>query len=389
MKKKIIIFGCGYFQKKIINFLKKKFYVIGVDENKDCFCKTKVDFFINEKFNEINKIFQILKKKKIKPLLILSPNSDKGFIAANTLKKKFKLNILDSLANRVFFNKLVLNKFLKKNKFNYPHFTNKLNNTRLINFKKKVIVKPINSSGSRNVFLITKDKIVNLFKKNNSLKKKHFLVQDFIPGNEYMIDGIIFKKKIHEFLISKKIKVKGINTVSQTIFYKKNILSRELSQKIYRTILLFLTKINYINGLFHIELIIFNNKIFIIDVAPRGPGFFVLEDYLCKIFKANILKKLIQIELGKKIVYKQKKKLFGIVHFFITKKGEFKKILINKNKHRFIFEKFIKNNTKTNSVSEDNDRLASITYLNKNNEHLLKKFSQIKKNIRVIYQNNA
>lgn len=88
MKKKIIIFGCGYFQKKIINFLKKKFYVIGVDENKDCFCKTKVDFFINEKFNEINKIFQILKKKKIKPLLILSPNSDKGFIAANTLKKK-------------------------------------------------------------------------------------------------------------------------------------------------------------------------------------------------------------------------------------------------------------------------------------------------------------
>jgi len=91
MKKKIIIiFGCGFFQKKIISFLKKSFYVLGVDEDNNCYCKTKVDFFINKKFNEINKIFHTLKKKKIKPLLILSPNSDKGFIAANKLKKKLE-----------------------------------------------------------------------------------------------------------------------------------------------------------------------------------------------------------------------------------------------------------------------------------------------------------
>ena len=89
-KKKIIIFGCGYFQKKIINYLKKKFYVIGIDENKSCFCKEKVDFFINVKFNKINKIFQILNERKIEPILILSPNSDKGFVAANSLKKNLK-----------------------------------------------------------------------------------------------------------------------------------------------------------------------------------------------------------------------------------------------------------------------------------------------------------
>lgn len=64
-KKKIIIFGCGYFQKKIISYLKKKFYVIGVDENKNCFCKKKVDLFINKKFNQIDKIYSILKKKKL------------------------------------------------------------------------------------------------------------------------------------------------------------------------------------------------------------------------------------------------------------------------------------------------------------------------------------
>ena len=200
-----------------------------------------------------------------------------------------------------------------------------------------------------------------------------------------MIDGLIVKKKIHEFLISKKIKIKSINTVSQTILYKKNIITRKLKKKIYETVSDFLNKIKYSDGLFHIELIITNNKIFIIDVAPRGPGFFVLEDYLCKILRSNILKKLIQIELEKNIIYKPKKKLFGLVHFLITKEGKFKKIKIKKNKGHFKFEKFIKNNTKTKSASEDNDRLASITYLNKNSSYLIKKFSQIKKNIQVIY----
>jgi hypothetical protein len=384
-KKKIVIFGCGYFQKKIIDYLKKKFYVIGVDENKDCFCKTKVNFFINKKFNEIDKIFLILKQKEINPLFIISPNSDKGFVAADRLKEKYRLNTLSPLALKVFFNKLELNKFLKNNNFNYAYFTHEINNIKLKNFENEVIVKPTNSSGSRNIFFLKKNEVCSLLKKNKSLKKKNLIVQNYVPGNEYMIDGLISKRKIHEFLISKKLKVKGINTVSQTIFYKENILSRNLNEKIYKTISLFLNKINYINGLFHIELIIFNNKIFIIDVAPRGPGFFVLEDYLCKIFQTNMLKKLIQIELGKKIIYKPRKKLFGIVHFLITKNGKFKKILIKKNKDRFIFEKFIKNNTKTKSVTEDNDRLASITYLNKNSKFLIKKFNLIKKNIKAIY----
>jgi hypothetical protein len=69
--------------------------------------------------------------------------------------------------------------------------------------------KPINSSGSRNVFFINKNKVNNLFRKNKSFKKPDFIVQDFIPGNEYMIDGLISDNKIHEFLISKKIKVKS------------------------------------------------------------------------------------------------------------------------------------------------------------------------------------
>lgn len=200
-----------------------------------------------------------------------------------------------------------------------------------------------------------------------------------------MIDGIISEKKIHEFLISKKIKVKNINTVSQTIIYKKNILSQKMDQKIYKVISIFLNKINYTDGIFHIELIIFKNKIFIIDIAPRGPGFFVLENYLSKIFQINILRKIIAIEQGIKNIYKPKKKIFGIVHFLITKKGLFKKFLIKKTKERFIFEKFVKNNVTTNEVSADNDRLASITYLNKDSKSLIKKFKLIKKTIKSIY----
>ena len=80
------------------------------------------------------------------------------------------------------------------------------------------------------------------------------------------------------------------------------------------------------------------------------------------------------------------KKVFGIVHFLITRNGKFKKFLIKRINEKLIFEKFIKNNIITKAVSADNDRLASITYLNKNSKLLIKKFILIKKKIKAIYE---
>ena len=67
MKKNvIIIFGCGFFQKKIIKNL-ENYKVVGIDENPKAYCKNRVDYFINEKFENIKNIKKKIKKKNLNP----------------------------------------------------------------------------------------------------------------------------------------------------------------------------------------------------------------------------------------------------------------------------------------------------------------------------------
>ena len=67
--------------------------------------------------------------------------------------------------------------------------------------------------------------------------------------------------------------------------YKQNLLTKKNENLINNTIKEFLLKLNYKSGLFHIEIILNKNGVFIIDAAPRGPGFFVLEDYVSLVLK--------------------------------------------------------------------------------------------------------
>ena len=382
MKKKdiIVLFGCGFYQRKIIRKLKKKFFIVGIDENLSCYCRKKVDYFLNLKFINTKNIYKSLIIKKYHPSIIISPNSDKGFIAANKLKKRFNLQSVNSNAMRVFFNKIELKKFLKENDFNYSKtiiFGKKHN---LNKFQSKIILKPLRSSGSRDVFLIKK-KTLSKIKQFNS----KFIIQNYIDGVEYAVDGVIFQKEIKKILISKKIKVKNVNTVSQTIMYKQNLLTKKNENLINNTIKEFLLKLNYKSGLFHIEIILNKNGVFIIDAAPRGPGFFVLEDYVSLVLKTDMVKKLIQLEKKEALYFNNELSSPGLVHFFTTKKGIFKRFNKVKGLANCKFEKFIKNNTKTDSVKADKDRLGSITILSKNNSDLLKKFNELKKKVKPIY----
>lgn len=372
-KKKIVLFGAGKYQEKIIKILKPFYFIIAIDEDKKALSSKYVDVFLNYKFNNTNLIFDYLKKKNINPKNIISLNSDSGFLAAERLKKKFGLKSLKKKTLEIFFDKFYLLSFLKKNKFpvsNFCLFRNKN--------KKNFFIKLRRSSGSRNI-LFCNDNKYNFIKKS-----KDYILHQRITGQEIVIDGIIDNSKIINFAISKKIKFKNNKTVSQVIYTKKNILKKNLQIKCMYLIQKFLNLSNYNYGLFHIECILHKNNFYIIDAAPRGPGFFVLENYVMKrIGKVNI----INLANNNKLKFYSPSKKYNsmLVYFFPTKNGIFRQINFKKKFINYKFESFKKKNSKTSYVKTDNDRLGSLTIFRKNKINVKKEINKIQESTIIEY----
>ena len=87
---------------------------------------------------------------------------------------------------RVFFNKIEIKKFLKENNFNFSQTIRGVKKHNLNKFQSQIILKPLRSSGSRDVFLIKK-KTLSKIKQFNS----KFIIQNYINGVEYAVDGVI------------------------------------------------------------------------------------------------------------------------------------------------------------------------------------------------------
>ena len=388
MKKNvIIIFGCGFFQKKIIKNL-ENYKVVGIDENPNAYCKNRVDYFINEKFENIKNIEKKITKKKHKPFLIISYNTEAGYKYATKLKKLFKHKTISKKTYNIFFDKSKLNQFLKNSKFNYPKQINLSKNfSNIKKFSKQIIIKPAKSSGSRNIILINKKNIKNFVKSCDF--KKNLILQEYLGNNEIVTDGIVQNKQIKYIVFSKKIKVQNLKTVSQTIYYKNDMFNQKVRNFFYKAINQFLLKSGYRDGLFHIEFILKNKKIFIIDAAPRGPGFFVIENYLSKIVKKNLIIEALKVEIGEEIRKNFSYSKYGhMIHFILTKKGKFLKFFSKKLSNKFKLEKFNMINSFTNKPKIDNDRLGSIYFKRRSIKDLMIALSKIKKIKLVKYSND-
>jgi len=382
--KKILYICCGIFQKKIIKTIKKKgFTVYGIDERENAESKNLLDKFYNFKIQDSKKIFS--KLKKINFSVIMSLNSDVGFNTANNLSKLFDLEFLNKKKIDIFLKKNKLNIFLKKNEFPYKKFFY----GSFLGYKKNYIYKPNSSSGSKGIFITTKKNFKNFFTtaKKLSIDNKVFC-QEIIDGKEFSFDCLIYDNKIFDFVISEKIKVKNIRYVSQTILLS-SINSNE-RKKFYDLINKFLEKIKINKGIFHFELIRDKySNLFIIDVAPRGPGFFVLEDYLNNISSRNWINDYLDMVTNK--FDKEKFQMFNkkphLIHFIIKKSGTYKYIKILKNNLKYKITYFVKSNTQTISSKNDSSRIASIIIKNKNSKKLLKDLKVIKKSFIAKYTN--
>ena len=192
-----------------------------------------------------------------------------------------------------------------------------------------ILIKPIDSAGSRGVFKIVKLKDNSLEVVLESLrfsKSKNVIMEEFIPGKEHTAEIFLKNGNPLVSVITAKKKVKGTHgTVSRELWTP--VLDDELKSKITQTIVKAFTSLGYMNGVGHAEFMIDKNgKIGMIEVAGRGGGFMLFDEFVPKITGFNLPLATIKNAIGEEIDFKPEKSRFGILSFTPNKKGRVKNI---------------------------------------------------------------
>ena len=324
-QKKILFINCGWEQLPTVELLfKKKYQIYSICFNKKLIHKKFFKEVLYCKFEEINKIYKFV--NKIKPNGVISDQCDFSYLIHAKISKKF--NLLGPTENKakIFTNKLSQRKIISKSKLKYPNFFaakkfSEINKNLNILKSDKVVIKPLDNRGGFGVVIKNKNKInktdfLNCIKYS---KCKTIILEEFIDGVHYNLDGLLWNKKPKLIGVSINKKMKN-EIVNKSLSYQQNLLKQK-KFKIYFKSLCRVFKPTF--GLLHAEIIINKGEIYLTEMANRGGGIRISNTVLNYTSGYNINEFLIQSALYKK---------FKLIRFKSTFKDVFIKFLQIRNK---------------------------------------------------------
>lgn len=387
MKKKCIaVFGLGPYQLYGIKDLKLKYKIIGFDENKKAAGIKYVNFFYDLNISNKKKILEKCKYHNVKHVFCFSSDYALDtilYICRNLKLDSFKKYFAAKKASK----KNVLKKILIKNKINTPkYYMSELSKINIKSNNKRYIIKPSNSSGSRGVFSINskaqlKKKLLT-FQKN--YKDKKLIIEEFIQGKLYAIDGIYFKNKFIPFSLSLKTKKNSFSDKTIIVNYPDNKLilkSSELAQKSCRAL-------RTPDTLVHLEFIRCSKtgKLYLIDLGLRGAGTFIYGSLIPKIISKNTARIAIDLDINNKFPTFEKNSNCFFMYFVTPNKNIYYKGLNKSYLNKIPIKPFkVINLRKKNSLVEltysSYDRLALIIYKFSNYEKLKNSLNELKKKL--------
>ena len=192
------------------------------------------------------------------------------------------------------------------------------------NLKFPIIVKPIDSSGSRGVTKIEKFKEVNTAIRKAlaySFKKK-VIIEEFIEGKEFSVEMISWNGEHYFLNITDKVTTGAPYFVEIEHHQPANI-SDLLKDKIIRTIKKSLDALNFQNGASHSEIIVSkSNKLTIVEIGGRMGGDFIGSNLVELSTGYDYVKGVIEISLGTFKKPKIRSKAFCGV-YFLCKETEY------------------------------------------------------------------
>lgn len=309
---------------------------------------------------------------------------------------------------RSSYNKLATRFFLKERGFkNQPNFfVYDANNhyKKQDKFDYDVVVKPIFGSSSHGVIKVSagedisraiKKSLLTVNKENREVFKNFknvFLIEEYISGGVYSVDGIVQNKKIHfagitEFVMGNE------PFFTQVASFLPTILSNRIQRKMFTVARSVIKKLNFNNCGFHIEFRLKEGFVYLIEAAARLPGGGIQLGYE-KAFGVDLTGEMINLWLGKKVNIRPVARKH-VLHksYFLNNKVPVNLVSIDnldsikKDKNVWDFYLFVKKNDTIQTYPHMPTQLFYYALESNNRPDLIKKMRLLESGIIIKYKN--
>ncbi|WP_374174038.1 acetyl-CoA carboxylase biotin carboxylase subunit family protein [Flavobacterium tructae] len=322
MKDSILIFGAGELQISIIQKVKDiGFQAIVIDPNKTAPAKTVADVFIQIAGDDFEQTLNVALQNNIKG--VLTAATDHPILMMCRIAEVMKLNFPSYSSCETLLDKGKFKIFLNDN--NFRHAKGKvfesIDDFDESSYSFPLIIKPVKNSGSRGVIKCESSSQFKLAVEESLqyCKDGHFIIEEFIEGDEISVEAIVYENIVHIIQITDKIitnppyNVELGHSQPSKYSYKEDEI-REILQKIVS-----LTKFN--NSAIHPEFKINSlGEICIIEMGTRLGGDYITSDLTTLSTGVDIELLQILIATGQKINYK-KMDLSSAISFFNFPEG--------------------------------------------------------------------
>lgn len=281
----ILVLGAGALQIPLIECVQKRGYnpVVMSLNPEEPGMKMVKDTIIDDFCNEEN-VLEWAKKYNIKA--VVTDQTDLPVKTIAYVNEKLGLFGIDYKTACLFTNKYLMRERCKELGIKTLRYSLVHSLDEAISFYESlnccsVILKPINNQGSKGVYKIeSRDELEYKYQEAMKYSRNEpLLIEEFIVGSELVIEGIAVDNDVENLICGDTFYFSSIPdtfSAKQRIFpsrQKKEIIEKALSlnKKIIRGF-------GLTRGLTHAEYIIFENDIYLLEIAARGGGVYICSD---------------------------------------------------------------------------------------------------------------
>lgn len=349
--KKLLILGAMTMHLPIIERAKELgFYTITCDYIPEAPGHKIADECYFDSTTDLNAVLQLAKKLHIDA--IMTYNSDPAAPTVAYVSEQLHLPGNPYQAVKIMSEKDLFRKFLQKNKLNHPLFFSydKAMDTvpQIPEYCYPVIIKPVDSSGSKGCTVIQKNSQLSDAVKSALEKSRcgRCIIEEYIEpeGHQLHGDGFVENGKISFLCLGDHYFDAKINNLVpySTAYPTKH--SNDEFQSCLDEVQRFISAVGFLNGGFNVELRISqkNKKPYIIDIGARNGGNFTprIIQYATGF---NFLDAALAVSIGKKVSAPKAdhKGFFSYLILHSRQQGIFKKFSISEEITSRCIEKYI------------------------------------------------
>jgi len=300
-KKAVLIFGVGPLQESIIGRAKKMgLYTVGIDPAKDAVCRDVVDVFEVVGGRDYEGTCAVVEKYGIDA--IVTAATDKPLVMMACIAEKYGFPFYSVETARWSTDKFQMKQRFIEGGVHCAKGRLVKSVSEVEDFEYPVIVKPRDNSGSRGVKLCrSKEELETSMNEAFEVSKLDtVLVEEFIEGQEYSIEGLHYDGKGEVIQFTEKKTTEFPYNVELGHIQPANI-SKENKQKIHEIVAKIGKALKFENCPSHTELKINERGIFVIETSPRLGGDYITSTLVPLSTGINMEDQLLHIALGEKV----------------------------------------------------------------------------------------